>query len=253
MPKNRGKITINQLIQAKRAEKPDAYFWEEFNAELHTKMRLETQRNASVLSVNGQSFWVSLRKTTTVCGAALTCGAFVFLTISNMQMASTGPTHEESFGLLESDPTPSNKDHVAYDLNIEKPSGNTALFIVDEPMMALEESQQLVETVAVSNVSERTAPLHFNTEDFVMEIPNPLADVDIEELIAFGDAKELSGDALAERYMNPLRDLGYASNNNSQGSSSRMRRDLNNYDLSFNSRSLNSSVKKLDSITLIRF
>lgn len=246
MPKNRGKITLSQLIQTKRSERPDDHFWDEFSSELNCRMRLETQKSASHYGTSKGDFWISLRKTTTACGLVLTCGVFTFLTYNSMQVASTGPTQDESFGLIQKNPLPETKNQVAFNdakTNIQE----APVFVVNEPSQSIEAIAQEADIVTVSN-SRQEDGLSLNTKDFVMDLPNAFDNMDIEKLVNFDESSDLSGDSITERYMNPL----YAVRSSPvQRLSSRISKELSEFDINFRSQSSNS--QKLDTITLIRF
>ncbi|MCH6255920.1 hypothetical protein MLD52_05130 [Puniceicoccaceae bacterium K14] len=249
MPKKRGKITLSQLIQAKRAEKPDDHFWENFSRELDVKMRLEAQASASKLTLSSRDFWLGFRKVTGACGLALTCGAFTVLTVSSFQVASTGPAHEEAFALLPANSKEFSEPQVTFAPAITTDQ-KTPLFIVDEPTMTLTSDAPEAETLVVTTDTRQSSTPHFDAQDFVMELPNAL---ELEKVDAFASF-DLSGDNITERYIDTLKGLGYTSNTNSSQNkqrSARFNSEFNDYNIEMQSRS--SNHRSLDSITLIRF
>ncbi len=73
MPDNRGKPTLEDLLKAKRLERPDSQFWADFDRELKLKQRQLIQEQLASETRSGAFFagrWLKFGAIATTCGVA---------------------------------------------------------------------------------------------------------------------------------------------------------------------------------------
>ncbi len=202
----RGKRTLDELLQVKRAEKPSPEFWNQFENDLRIKQRrlLQLQPVEDLgTEVNG---WQRFRNFGLLCGAAASCGVVGFVVMQMLSPAYVANSGEE--------PLSSQEIAVA---EIQSPA-NLVEPQTDEPVFF-----EVARTdVTVSNIPENTEtpiqatelastksiPVTPLQDSYVLEIETPFQSINIDDTIAF-NADENITSRLMEKYIHPLSDRGW--------------------------------------------
>ena len=98
MPKNRGKVSLEELVRLKRAEHPNPEFWKTFERELIIKQRLQLQNQSSGNGVFTAHFWSNAKRACTYGCAALSGGAFLFVGVIGINSLQTADTNQTPSG-----------------------------------------------------------------------------------------------------------------------------------------------------------
>ena len=213
MRNTRGRFTLDQLLETKRAEKPSTDFWTHFDNELRIKQRrLLQQQPVENLGIE-TAFWHKFRKVGAMCLAAASCGAVGFVVMQSVGPAvitSTAfvempeqnavvvdqPTFnaEQSLPATIADLAPAQTEFV------EVPVSNTQI----ERVSTIAQEYRAVPVLA-SNVN--SAVQVSNDEGFTLAMQSSFDALDIEDTIEF-NAHENITTTLMERYIHPLSDRG---------------------------------------------
>jgi hypothetical protein len=213
MRNSRGKFTLDQLLEAKRAEKPSLDFWGEFNNELRIKQRrLLQQQPIETLGLE-TAFWERFRKIGALCAAAASCGAVGFVV-----MQSIGPAAISTTAYVE--------EPIQTRASIAQPS-----FVVEQsaPQMVATITPTISEFVEVAAIQPRIdqslpveqAPKALavlasnrdlvtptaNTKGFTLAMHRSFDEMNIDASIQF-NAEEKLTTTLMEKYIHPLSDRG---------------------------------------------
>lgn len=195
MPDNRGKYTLDELLKAKRQERPKAEFWVGFDRELKAKQRRLIQKqivgDEHLRSPFARRFYQFSALTCTVACAAVA----VYFGVRTPDSASTSPTiaapdvrqqvAPPTFTVAESSPVPQ-------EIGIQEFSALSPVskrrVIVREPVDSARMAQQL------PVVANADAPAYIPTLSVDQSIARPV-DLDFVEL---ANAAALLGEPIAE-------------------------------------------------------
>lgn len=210
---SRGKYTLEELLNAKRAERPSPEFWSKFENDLRIKQRRLLQKQPVEDLGQEVTVWHRFRNFGLLAGAATSCGIVGFVV---MQMLSSTVT-TESVGFPVSSasaevaaaPIEATGAEIAFATVSEQP----AFFEVIRPEVTIPRSQPSFETSdslsgPVELASSKPAEKPNLHEPFVLEIGAPFQSIDIDSAIAF-NADENITSKLMEKYVHPLSDRGW--------------------------------------------
>ena len=202
---------MDQLLEAKRSEKPTSGFWEAFNDELRIKQRrLLQQQPVDDLSVE-PSLWLRFRKLGTLCLATASCGAIGFMAMQSFKPRSTelairsdvsldAPTtiQEANFQVATSAATEIEVKSVAEPEFFEIPA--------PEPSMVAQAS--LGQPERTTQVAAHS-PVETSIEGFTLALETPFDSLQIDDSLGV-DVKQSLTKRLMERYIHPLSDQGHS-------------------------------------------
>ncbi len=213
MRNTRGRFTLDQLLETKRAEKPSSGFWTDFDNELRIKQRrllqLQPVENLGIQT----AFWHKFRKVGAMCLAAASCGAVGFVV-----MQSVGPAVITSTAFVE---TPDQKMAIVDQPSFIEEQNLTATLTDNTPAqpefieVPVSSSQtervntiaQEDRAVAVLASNSNSVAQVSNDEGFTLAMQSSFDALDIEDTIEF-NAHENITTTLMERYIHPLSDRG---------------------------------------------
>jgi len=214
MPNNNGKFTLEQLLAAKRQEKPSPQFWEDFQRDLRLKERKLLQSQQTIDDCELESaFWPRFRKYIAVACTAASCGTFGFLILqTNNPSQMIAPTTVKQ-GIAKTAPiTPKAKTPqftVAAAPTLEEPQTRFEAINVPVPQTVA----HIADVQPASIQTQIAAASQGNSiKDFTLDIKTPFEEIDLEEVVAFNEPDQRTSQ-FAKGYIDPLSEYGYASKN----------------------------------------
>lgn len=203
---------MDQLLEAKRSEKPTPRFWDSFDDELRIKQRLLLQQQTVDDPSLESNLWLRFRKLGSLCLATASCGAIGFLAMQSLphrasdvalSEPSSGPT--PSLSLIEEAEFQVAKN-AATKIEIETKT-ETEFFEIAAPettVLARAMNPEQGETLA--GAAEKTGEP--TIEGFTLALETPFDSLQIDDSLG-GDVKQMLTKRLMERYLHPLSDQGH--------------------------------------------
>lgn len=207
----RGRYTLDELLQVKRAEKPSPDFWNKFENDLRIKQRRQLQRQPVEDLGEEVSIWQRFRNFSLLCGAATSCGVVGFVVMQMLNPDSVTSSFEEAsvpspqeFAVAEIKPTSSFAEQTVEEpVFFEVAHVDTVVPHLPERAEDTESSSQPTELASVKPIQTSTLP-----DSYILEIETPFQSINIDETIAF-NADENITTKLMEKYIHPLSDRGW--------------------------------------------
>lgn len=209
MRNSRCRYTLEELLQAKRAEKPSPEFWNAFENDLRLRQRRLLQRQPVEDLGNEVTVWNRFRYFGALCGAAASCGIVGFVIVQLLNPTVVVPSVGEFETSFPQDVATFEVDSIPG--SSERASVENTFFEVSLP-----EATHLAAADAKFESSNRPAELVLNTattvspiaNSYTLEIETPFESINIDETIAF-NADENITSKLMEKYIHPLSDRGW--------------------------------------------
>lgn len=207
MRNSRGKYTLEELLNAKRSEKPSPRFWDAFNDELRIKRRRLLQQQPVDDMALEPSLWPRIRKIGSLCLAAASCGAIGYFASQSLgpqtdRGALQAPAPEKaSPSLEETRITIATRAPLA----IETESKAETRFY-EIPAARTSQGEPIAADSPVLAVASNTEP-EPSIEGFTLALDTPFDSLQIDGSIGV-DVRQKLTDRLMERYIHPLSDRG---------------------------------------------
>lgn len=211
MRDSRGKYTLDELLQVKRAEKPSPEFWHKFENDLRLKQRRRLQLQPVEYLCEEVSLWSRFRNFSLLCGAATSCGVVGFVVMKMLSPDFVGNSAEALTAFPAREIAVIDHESLAspVEQNVEQPAffevaqiEDVAPRMVDKTEIG-DTSSQPAELASTRSI--RSSPL---PSSYVLEIETPFQSINIDETIAF-NADENITSKLMEKYLHPLSDRGW--------------------------------------------
>lgn len=211
MPENRGKISLEDLIQLKRSERPSDEFWEDFEKELVLKQRLLSQDQPVSKAIFAAAFWANTKRVFAYSGAAASTAAFLFagyIGLNSMQTAS----EEVEPNIKQAMPTFAVAKEVSgIETKQQKPIGELELNQPEEQLASHHSIQSPnLSTTAVTQTASTRPSQTLDLADFDAEayaLTRPLEGLDIEQIVnlreSHANSSPMSLD-LRDKYLEPV-------------------------------------------------
>ncbi len=217
MRKTDRKFTLDELLSAKREEKPSPEFWTKFEQELKRKERLTLQTQPVDESLTQSTFGSRFKLFSAVCCAAASCGVLGFVAI---QHYSASP--EAKVVALQEDPARAIQNVPTV---MEQPVFEVAEYVDEAPAyiparevvreravvespvtLASSVAPQQAQMVPVATLDESITVVP--ETNYTLEIETPFEGFDPSQMIAFSGDQGVT-DSLMRKYQHPLSDLGF--------------------------------------------
>ena len=204
----RGKYTLDELLKAKRAEKPSPDFWDSFENDLRIKQRRLLQLQPVEDLGEEVSIWQRFRNFGLLCGAAMSCGVVGFVAMqmlsptivtNSVNAPQTLPTQELAEAPIETTTVP-----------VVQTKEEPVFFEVAQADFVVPNLRDRVEVADSTDLPMELASNRVSSLDdsYVLEIETPFQSLNIDETIAF-NAEENITSRLMEKYIHPLSDRGW--------------------------------------------
>jgi len=206
---SRGKYTLDELLKAKRAERPSPEFWSSFENDLRIKQRRLLQKQPVEDLGQEITLWHRFRNFGLLAGAATSCGIVGFVVMqmlsSTIDPASISTPASVASPEVATAPLDPAETEIAFETVSEQP----AFFEVtrsEATTPQFETAEPLTGPVELASSQGMEEPrLH---GPYVLEIDTPFQSINIDNTIAF-NADENITSKLMERYVHPLSDRGW--------------------------------------------
>ncbi len=222
MPKSRGKISLEDLLKAKRLGKPSDGFWEKFERDLQRKERRLLQKQPVEDLEMEIGFWARFKRTTAIIAATASTGTLGLILITNFSISSLNTASISEEGELVS-ATPSASPVLIESAKQTFKEFETVGGSLDQPVFEVASKEEPIGSISQKDEIpvQREDALLASTEvekDFAAPIPEEtwntestvsFVDFDIQTATASNDYIDYTG-LLLSKYQHPLSDKGYA-------------------------------------------